>query len=157
MHFNTPTLLLAAPRWILILGGACIMFLGQMLWAFFAIWVIGPVPSVASPLDKYSSSVLLIGGVVFMPFVETFAGQWLPIRLARHFLAAQWWVAGLVSAFVFTLLHGFTDRFTVNILIGAIVLSAIFVIEAKRHGTPVLSTYLTHALANSMVFCLQTL
>lgn len=133
------------------------MFFGQILWALFAIWAIGPVPSAANPMTKYSSTMLLIGGVVFMPFIETLVGQWLPIRLAHRFLASPWWVAGLVSAIVFTLLHGFTDRFTVNILIGAIVLSAIFVIEAKRHGTPVLSTYLAHALANSMVFCLHTL
>lgn len=133
------------------------MFFGQILWTVFAIWAIGPVPSASNPMAKYSSSILLIGGVVFMPFIETLAGQWLPIQLARRFLASPWWIAGLVSAIVFTLLHGFTDRFTVNILIGAIVLSAIFVIEAKRHGTPVISTYLTHALANSMVFCLQIL
>lgn len=133
------------------------MFFGQILWAFFSIWAVGPVPSAANPSAKYSSSILLIGGVVFMPFFETLAGQWLPIRLARHFLASPWWLAGLASAIVFTLLHGFTDRFAVNILIGATVLSAIFVIEAKRHGTPILCTYLTHALANSMVFCLQTL
>lgn len=133
------------------------MFFGQILWTVFAIWAIGPVPSAPNPMAKYSSSILLIGGVVFMPFIETLAGQWLPIQLARRFLASPWWIAGLVSAIVFTLLHGFTDRFTVNILIGAIVLSAIFVIEAKRHGTPVISTYLNHALANSMVFCLQIL
>ncbi|KGG84834.1 MULTISPECIES: hypothetical protein [Comamonas] len=76
MHLNTPTQLLAAPKWMLILGGACIMFFGQILWAFFAIWAIGPVPSAANPLAKYSSSILLIGGVVFMPFFETLAGQW---------------------------------------------------------------------------------
>lgn len=133
------------------------MFFGQLLWALFAVWAIGPVPSAINPMAKYSAIIHLIGGVLLMPFIETLAGQWLPIRMARRLLASPWWVAGLVSAILFTVLHGFTDRFSVNILIGAIVLSAIFVIEAKRHGTPVLSTYLTHALANSMVFCLQTL
>lgn len=133
------------------------MFCGQILWALFAILALGPGPTAVNPMAKYSVSIQLMGGVVFMPFLETLAGQWLPIRLARRLLASPWWAAAFVSVIVFTVLHGFTDRYAVNILIGAIVLSAIFVIEAKRHGRPVLSTYLTHALANTMVFCLQTL
>jgi hypothetical protein len=45
----------------------------------------------------------------------------------------------------------------VTILLGAIVLSAVFAIEAKRNGRPVLGTYLTHAAANTIVFSLQLL
>lgn len=36
------------------------------------------------------------------------------------------WIAGLVYVIVFTVLHGCTDRFAVTILLGAIVLSALF-------------------------------
>jgi hypothetical protein len=58
---------------------------------------------------------------------------------------------------VFTVLHGYTDCFAVTILLGAIVLSAVLAIEAKRDGRPVLGTYLTHAAANTIVFSLQLL
>lgn len=67
------------------------------------------------------------------------------------------WIAGPVYVIVFTVLHGCTDRFAVTILLGAIVLSVVFSIEAKRNGRPVLGTYLTHAAANTMVFSLQLL
>jgi hypothetical protein len=43
----------------------------------------------------------------------------------------------------------------VTILLGAIVLSAVFSIEAKRNGRLVLGTYLTHAAANTWVFSPQ--
>lgn len=133
------------------------MFFGQILWALLTVWVVGPVQSGGNPMAKYSAGILLIGGVVVMPFIETLAGQWLPIQIVRRLLKSSWWISGLASVIVFTVLHGYTDRFAINILLGAVVLSAIFVIEAKRHGRPVLSTYLTHALANTMVFCLQTI
>lgn len=131
------------------------MFFGQILWALLTVWAVGPVPPGANPMAKYSTDILLIGGVVVMPFIETLAGQWLPIQIVRRLLKYSWWISGLASVIVFTVLHGYTDRFAINILLGAVVLSAIFVIEAKRNGRPVLSTYLTHAFANSMVFCLE--
>lgn len=131
------------------------MFSGQILWAVFTTVAIGPVAPGSNPMAKYSVGIQLIGGVLVMPFLETLAGQWLPIRVARRLLTSSWGIAGLTSVIVFTVLHGYTDRFAVNILLGAIVLSAVFVIEAKRNGRPVLSTYLTHAIANSMVFFLQ--
>lgn len=131
------------------------MFFGQILLALLTVWVVGPVLPSANPMAKYSAGVLLIGGIVVMPFIETLAGQWLPIQMVRRLLNSSWWISGLASVIVFTVLHGYTDHFAINILLGAVVLSAIFVIEAKRNGRPVLSTYLTHALANSMVFCLQ--
>ena len=106
-------------------------------------------------MAKYSTGILLVGGVVVMPFIETLAGQWLPIHLVRRLLKFSWWIPGLASVIVFTALHGYTDRFAINILLGAVVLAAIFVIEAKRNGRPILSTYLTHVLANSMVLCLE--
>jgi len=38
-----------------------------------------------------------------------------------------------------------------TILLGAMVLAAVFVIETRKRGRPILSTYLTHALANALV------
>lgn len=108
-------------------------------------------------MAKYPAAIQFMVGVVMMPFIETLAGQWLPIQVARRLLTSSWWIAGLVSVIVFTVLHGYTDRFAVTILLGAIVLSAVFTIEAKRNGRPILCTYLTHAAANSMVFSLQFL
>ncbi|NIF81897.1 hypothetical protein F3J24_00005 [Comamonas sp. Tr-654] len=157
MSHEIPIRLLNAPRWMLILGGAGIMFFGQMLWVLFTVWAIGPVPSAANSMAKYSLGIQLIGGVVVMPFIETLAGQWLPIQMVRRLFRSPWWIAGLASVIVFTVSHGYTGRFAVTILLGAIVLSAIFVIETKRNGRPILCTYLTHAAANSMVFSLQFL
>lgn len=85
------------------------------------------------------------------------ARQSLPIQVIRRLLTSSWWIAGLVSVIVFTAMHGCTDRFAVTILLGAMVLSAVFAIEAKRNGRPVLCTYLTHVAANSKVFSLQFL
>lgn len=157
MDLDIQKRLLQAPRWGLILGGAAAMFLGQLLWALVAAWTMGPVPPGGNPMAGYSAGMQLLGGVVLMPFLETLVGQWLPIRAVRRLCAAPWWVAGLASVALFTVLHGYTDRFAINILLGATVLAAIFAIEAKRHGRPVLSTWLTHALANLMVLGLQLL
>jgi membrane protease YdiL (CAAX protease family) len=90
-----------------------------------------------------------------MPYIETLIGQWLPIRLIRGALGQPWWLAGLVSAVAFTGLHGYTDRAALSIFFGATVLAAVFVIEARRHGRPVVITYLTHALANAFVLALR--
>ena len=154
---DIPHRLRQAPRWMLILGGAAAMFLGQMLWALVAVWTMGPVPPGVPPMAGYSAGLQLLGGVVVMPFLETLVGQWLPMRTVRRLWTAPWWVAGLASVTVFTALHGYTDRFAINILLGAVVLAAIFAIEAQRDGRLVLSTWLTHALANLMVFGLQCL
>lgn len=58
---------------------------------------------------------------------------------------------------VLTVLHGYTDRFKVAILLGAIAPSTVLAIEAKRNGRPIPCTYLTHAAANSMALSLQFL
>ena len=157
MSLDAPTRLLAAPRWMMVIGGAAVMFCGQIIWVLLTTWSIGPVPPGSNPMAKYPAGIQFMVGVVMMPFIETLAGQWLPIQVARRLLTSSWWIAGLVSVIVFTVLHGYTDRFAVTILLGAIVLSAVFTIEAKRNGRPILCTYLTHAAANSMVFSLQFL
>jgi hypothetical protein len=43
----------------------------------------------------------------------------------------------------------------VTILLGAVVLAAVFIVEEKRNGRPVLSTWLTHALAHACGLSLQ--
>lgn len=70
----------------------------------------------ANPMTRYPAGIEFMVGLVMMPFIETFAGQWLPIQLTRRQPTSSWWIAGLVSVTVFTVLHGYTDRFAVTIL-----------------------------------------
>ena len=113
-----------------------------------------PAPE-ADPTATSWTELQAVETIVFLPFVETLIGQWLPIQLLRRFFKSPWWLAGLVSAIWFTVLHGYTDRMVINMLVGAVVLSAIFIIEVQRNGWPIFSTYLAHALANAMVVVLH--
>ena len=143
------------PRWGLIVGGAAIMLFGQiaLIFAQYALWG-APAPH-QNPLAGKPIPVQLFFVVILMPFLETIVGQRLPIRLINGVFRLSWWVAAAGSIALFTLMHGYVDRAVVTILLGAVVLAAVFIVEAKRNGRPVLSTWLTHALANASVLSLQ--
>ncbi|WP_241496025.1 CPBP family glutamic-type intramembrane protease [Paraburkholderia monticola] len=143
------------PRWGLIIGGAAIMFFGQiaLIFAQYALW--GPLAPHKNPLAHQPILVQLLFIAILMPFLETIVGQWLPIRLINGVFRLSWRFAAAGSIALFTLMHGYVDRAVVSILLGAVVLAAVFIVEAKRSGRPVLSTWLTHALANACVLSLQ--
>lgn len=157
MNLDIRNRLFTTPQWMLILGAACTMFFGQVLWSVLASVVSGPLSPEADPSPQWTQLPEIALGVVVLPYLETLIGQWLPIYLVRRFITSSWWVAGLVSAIWFTVLHAYTDRMAVNMLIGAVVLAAVFILEKQRKGSPIVSTYLTHALSNAMVFGLQFL
>jgi hypothetical protein len=141
----------------LIIGGAALMFFGQIALILVQYALLGAPPAHAAPLANLSPQVRLLVIVVLMPFVETIIGQWLPVWLIRRVGGLSWRLAGFGSIALFTLLHGYADRAAVTILLGATVLAFVFIVEAKRAGSPVLSTWLTHALANACVLSLQAL
>ncbi|MBB5443980.1 hypothetical protein HDG38_002604 [Paraburkholderia sp. WSM4177] len=143
------------PRWRLIIGGAAIMFFGQiaLIFAQYALW--GPPAPHKNPLADKPIPVQLFFITILMPFLETIVGQWLPIRLIDGVFRSSWRVAAAASIALFTLMHGYVDRAVATILLGAAVLAAVFIVEAKRNGRPILSTWLTHALANACVLSLQ--
>jgi len=145
------------PRWGLIVGGAAIMSFGQIALIVVGSWFFGAPPAHEIPFANRSIELRLFVIVVAMPFVETIVGQWLPIRLVRGVFRQPWWVAGLCSAIAFTCLHGYTDRTVVSIVLGAAVLAAVFVVEARKQGRPIFSTYVTHALANGLVLAVRFL
>ena len=132
------------------------MFFGQIALIFTqsALWG-APAPH-QNPLAHQPIPVQLFFIVILMPLLETIVGQWLPIRLISGVFRLSWRVAAAGSIALFTLMHGcYVDRAVVTIFLGAVVLAAVFIVEAQRHGRPVLSTWLTHALANACVLSLQ--
>ncbi|MGF6486187.1 CPBP family glutamic-type intramembrane protease [Paraburkholderia sp. JPY419] len=143
------------PRWGLIIGGAAIMFFGQiaLIFAQYALWG-APAPH-KIPLADKPIVVQVFFIVILMPLLETIVGQWLPIRLINGVFRLSWRIAAVGSIALFTLMHGYVDRAVVSILLGAVVLAAVFIVEAKRKGRPVLCTWVTHALANACVLSLQ--
>ncbi|OLL32404.1 hypothetical protein BTH42_08170 [Burkholderia sp. SRS-W-2-2016] len=145
------------PRPALIIGGAAVMFFGQIVLVLAEYALLGAPPAHDKPLAHQSLQVRVLVIVVVMPFVETLIGQWLPIRLINRVCRLSWRVAGFGSIALFTLLHGYTDRAVAPILLGAVVLATVFIVEAKRNGRPVVTTWLTHALANACVLLLQSL
>lgn len=152
---STATLLSDISRWRLIAGAAAVMFFGQISLILLGSWLLGTASVRENPSANHSVEFQLIVTVIALPFTETLVGQWLPIRLLTGWLRQPWWLAWAISVIVFTGLHGYTDRAVLTILLGAMVLSTVFVIEARRRGRPVLSTYLTHALANALVLLLR--
>jgi hypothetical protein len=66
---------------MLVIGGAAVMFCGQIIWDLLATWSIGPVPSGSNPMSSYRAGIQFMVAPVMMPFIETCAGQWLPIQL----------------------------------------------------------------------------
>ena len=133
------------------------MFLGQIALVLAGSWLLDEPASHARPFANRSFQLQLFVIVLVMPFVETIIGQWLPIRLINGGLHRPWRLAGFVSAIAFTGLHGYTDRAAVSVFLGAVVLAAVFVTEAKKSGRPVLSTFLTHAFASAFVQVLRIL
>ena len=157
LHADAKFSLSDMPRWALIVGGAAVMFIGQLALIFLGLWLLGPPAPHQMPLPNLPVAVQLAVIVVVMPFLETLVGQWLPIRLVTRWFNGTWKWAGAVSGIWFTCLHGYVDRAAVTILLGAAVLATIFVTEARRAGRPVLTTFLTHALANALVQALRLL
>ncbi|MEX3786292.1 CPBP family glutamic-type intramembrane protease [Paraburkholderia sp. BR14374] len=131
------------------------MFFGQiaLIFAQYALWG-APAPHTIPLADK-PIVVQVFFIVILMPLPETIVGQWLPIRLINGIFRLSWRIAAVGSIALFTLMHGYVDRAVASILLGAVVLATVFIVEAKRKGRPVLSTWLTHALANACVLSLQ--
>ncbi|PRY04590.1 hypothetical protein B0G73_112270 [Paraburkholderia sp. BL25I1N1] len=117
INFDAKFRLVELPRWGLVVGGAAVMFLGQIALILLGSWLWGPAPGHEKPFANHSIGFQLLVTVVAMPFVETLIGQWIPIRLVSGALRQPWWLAGLASAIAFTCLHGYTDRAALSIFL----------------------------------------
>lgn len=84
------------------------------------------------------------------PLYETFLFQWGIIKFVHGPLRRSWLVAGLASAVIFGLGHGYTDWRALSMLSTAAILAAIFVIESRRAGSAFRATCIAHGLFNGL-------
>lgn len=80
MSIDAPARLLAAPRWMLVIDGAAVMFCGQIIWDLLATWSTGPSPGLkpdglqpSVPLTEVSSRSCAAAALVRqrLPTLET--------------------------------------------------------------------------------------
>ncbi|CAD6511179.1 type II CAAX prenyl endopeptidase Rce1 family protein [Paraburkholderia sabiae] len=141
----------AWPTWQLVVSGALASFAGQYAIAAVMLRVFGDPSHVANIFVGHPRWVELFFTIVLAPLYETLIFQWGIITLLHGLLRRSWHFAGIVSTVVFGLCHGYTDWRAISLTATSATLAAVFVIEARRGGTPVVATVSTHALFNTLV------
>lgn len=139
------------PTWQLVLAGALASLAGQFVIAVVMLRIFGDPLHVASPFAGRPLWIQLLFPIVLAPLYETLIFQWGIIKLLHGPLRRSWFFSAFVSTIVFGLCHGYTDWRAFSLLATSTTLAAVFVIEARRAGSPYLATASTHGLFNGLV------
>ncbi|WP_394778727.1 type II CAAX prenyl endopeptidase Rce1 family protein [Undibacterium sp.] len=128
----------------LLLIGAMILLLPKELWGKSA---------AASTLNGLGSTGLFFLGVVFVPFLETFMGQVLPIELARRFRANKLSCI-LLSAVIFGgghYLNGGLAHAISTFCIALIFAGGYMAVRLEGFWPAFLVAYIAHATSNALL------
>ena len=143
------------PTWQLVVTGAVASLAGQFIIAEFMVRIFGDPTHIANLFDGHPKWLEIFITIVLAPLYETLIFQWAIMTLLHRLLRRSWLFAGIVSTVVFGLCHGYTDWRAISLITTSATLAAVFAIEARRGGTPVVATVSTHALFNGLVMCVH--
>jgi membrane protease YdiL (CAAX protease family) len=146
----------AWPTWQLVVTGAFASLAGQVLIGALMERIFGDPAHLANLFDGHPKWLELFITVVLAPLYETLIFQWAIMTLLHRLLRRSWLFAGIVSTVIFGLCHGYTDWRAISLITTSATLAAVFAIEARRGGSPVVATASTHALFNGLVMCVHS-
>lgn len=117
------------------------------LFAFTKEWSVAP-----QALAGYSSAMQLFGGSFLAPLLETMLVQVTGVFIFRKLLRANWTVSCVGVGCIFGALHGYGGGALLKLSLTGILLTAVYVIEKRKSGRPILMTFTTHSIYNTILW-----
>jgi Type II CAAX prenyl endopeptidase Rce1-like len=112
----------------------------------------GQTSPVHHPLGQYSTVMQFFGGSILAPLLETLLVQATGIFIFRRLLRANWTISCVAVGCIFGALHGYAGSALLKLSITGILLTAVFVIEKRKEGKPILMTFATHSIYNTILW-----
>lgn len=103
-------------------------------------------------LAGYSNMMQLFGGSLLAPLLETLLVQVSGIFIFRRLLRANWTVSCVAVGCIFGALHGYEGAALLKLSLTGILLTAVYVIEKRKSGKPILMTFVTHSIYNTILW-----
>lgn len=103
-------------------------------------------------LAGYSRMKQLFGGSFLAPLLETLVVQVTGIYIFRRVLRANWTVSCVAVGCIFAALHGYGGIALLKLSLTGILLTAVYVIEKRKRGKPILMTFATHSIYNTILW-----
>lgn len=103
-------------------------------------------------LAGYSRIKQLFGAAFLAPLLETLLVQVTGIFIFRRVLRANWTVSCVAVGCIFGALHGYGGIALVKLSLTGILLTAVYVIEKRKRGKPILMTFVVHSIYNTILW-----
>jgi uncharacterized protein len=103
-------------------------------------------------LAGYSSVMQIFGGSLLAPLLETLLVQVTGVFILHRLLHANWTVTCVVVGCIFGALHGYGGAALLKLSLTGILLTAVYVIEKRKCGKPILMTFATHSIYNTILW-----
>jgi hypothetical protein len=103
-------------------------------------------------LAGYSNMMQLFGGSFLAPLLETLLVQVTGIFIFRRLLRANWTVSCVAVGCIFGALHGYGGAALLKLSLTGILLTVVYVIEKRKSGKPILMTFATHSIYNTILW-----
>lgn len=103
-------------------------------------------------LAGYSNMMQLFGGSLLAPLLETLLVQVTGIFIFRRLLRANWTVSCVAVGCIFGALHGYGGAALLKLSLTGILLTVVYVIEKRKSGKPILMTFATHSIYNTILW-----
>lgn len=103
-------------------------------------------------LAGYSPVLQLFGGSLLAPLLETLLVQVTGIFIFRRLLRANWTVSCVAVGCIFGALHGYGGAALLKLSLTGVLLTAVYVIEKRKKGKPILMTFAVHSIYNTILW-----
>ena len=118
--------------------------------AFFALT--GQRSLAPRAMAGYSSTMQLYGGSLLAPLLETLLVQVTGVFIFRRLLRANWTVSCVAVGCIFGALHGYGGAALLKLSLTGILFTVVYVIEKRKSGKPILMTFATHSIYNTILW-----
>lgn len=151
--FGAETFVMRVSTRVTVIAAAIgLSFIAQIAIAQIELWLTGQRSLGTRPLARYPAALQFIGGSIFAPLFETLLVQVLGIFIFRRLLRANWTISCVAVGFVFGALHGYGGVMLCKLSISGVLLTGVFVIDKRKRGRPILMTFATHSLYNTILW-----
>jgi hypothetical protein len=103
-------------------------------------------------LAEFPRLTQLVGGSILAPLLETLLIQVIGIFIFRKILRANWTVSCIAVGCIFGALHGYGGSALLKLSLTGVLLTAVYVIEKRKRGKPILMTFATHSIYNTILW-----
>jgi hypothetical protein len=139
-------------RFAIISIAVCVSMSAQIAIGAVVFVFTGESPVAHKALAEYTRMAQLVGGSFLAPLLETLLVQVVGIFIFRKIFHANWILSCIAVGCIFGALHGYGGWALLKLSLTGVLVTAVYVIETRKRGKPILMTFATHSIYNTILW-----